>query len=463
MNGEIDKGVTLKIPSPTESGRHAILINFPGLVTNEDKALETFGGLEGLAHHLSNDPHSLPLRLRPDDDYSHPLVGERHPTNGLLLKLTKGSVSGEYSAEVITTISHEYQYSTPSDMQYSSIHMLKPRKVEPVRTDSGQDVAVEAVLLGGGPRGIPRQPLLCVPPVFVEQAHYDYAFQDDTVAPARITKAKTWGAPLIRFLPDQEVPPAAAEPSLQQLINQDIVALVRAALQTRPIWIGSALAEHLGFENRNTIVEALGALTYRFSNGPWRGAYIQRGYDPRKEKGSLIYQVLRYQIPLDWLSKLPKQKEILGGASSSSSYSWLASFQTLPHGRMLSLQLCDMKDDSIVEILQNPTILLDDCSDTTGWISPAAWEQIRKRVRQRFQELVSADVEMVEGGEQSGHAVGLTSLQAYLSQLRSERGAHSDEDLDEDQVDEPEEEGDEEAEEEEELGDDVDDDGMRSR
>ncbi len=34
--------------------------------------------------------------------------------------------------------------------------------------------------------------------------------------------------------------------------------------------------------------------------GPWKGAWIRRGHDPRTDKDSLHYQTIQYDLPPDW-------------------------------------------------------------------------------------------------------------------------------------------------------------------
>ena len=37
-----------------------------------------------------------------------------------------------------------------------------------------------------------------------------------------------------------------------------------------------------------------------FVAGPWRGAWIQRGHDPRQHAANLQYQTLQYDLPQAW-------------------------------------------------------------------------------------------------------------------------------------------------------------------
>ena len=81
-----------------------VCVEYPGIVANPEKMIDTLGGLETLAQVLSRFTFSsrsighglfqvmeepnrrLELRFRPDDVFCKPACGEKHPSSSLLLR-----------------------------------------------------------------------------------------------------------------------------------------------------------------------------------------------------------------------------------------------------------------------------------------------------------------------------------------------------------------------------------------
>lgn len=64
-----------------------ICVKYPGNVINVDKAIETLGGISSISMTVDVPNRRLELRFRPDDGYSKPTCGDRHNTNGFLLRV----------------------------------------------------------------------------------------------------------------------------------------------------------------------------------------------------------------------------------------------------------------------------------------------------------------------------------------------------------------------------------------
>ncbi|KAL6254602.1 hypothetical protein P5V15_014652 [Pogonomyrmex californicus] len=64
-----------------------ICIKYPGNVVNIDRAIETLGGISSISMIVDLPNRRLELRFRPNDGYSKPTCGDRHSTNGFLLRV----------------------------------------------------------------------------------------------------------------------------------------------------------------------------------------------------------------------------------------------------------------------------------------------------------------------------------------------------------------------------------------
>ncbi|CAK9799769.1 General transcription factor 3C polypeptide 5 [Anthophora quadrimaculata] len=75
------------LPGGHRFDRKFICVKYPGNVINSDKAIETLGGIQNISTAVSTPNRRLELRFRPDDVYCKPTCGDRHNTNGFLLKV----------------------------------------------------------------------------------------------------------------------------------------------------------------------------------------------------------------------------------------------------------------------------------------------------------------------------------------------------------------------------------------
>ncbi|XP_018404151.1 PREDICTED: general transcription factor 3C polypeptide 5 [Cyphomyrmex costatus] len=91
VNMKINNQQDGKYVGPVISGhrfdKKLICIKYPGNVVNVDKAIETLGGISSISMTVDVPNRRLELRFRPDDGYSKPTCGDRHSTNGFLLRV----------------------------------------------------------------------------------------------------------------------------------------------------------------------------------------------------------------------------------------------------------------------------------------------------------------------------------------------------------------------------------------
>ncbi|XP_017878673.1 general transcription factor 3C polypeptide 5 isoform X2 [Ceratina calcarata] len=87
-----DKDQTNEYIGPILPGDHRfdkklICVKYPGNVINPDKAVETLGGIKSISTAVNTPNRRLELRFRPHDGYCKPTCGDRHSTNGFLLRI----------------------------------------------------------------------------------------------------------------------------------------------------------------------------------------------------------------------------------------------------------------------------------------------------------------------------------------------------------------------------------------
>jgi general transcription factor 3C polypeptide 5 (transcription factor C subunit 1) len=503
---------SLSVPLPDQPGACNFIVEFPGYIKNEDRALATFGGLTGLASQRKTHPKNLQLRLRPGDPSCHPLISDdAKSTTVLVLQLTRSSNSNSnpttavrkttkqhqknnkgsdrmeidvdeedsdedeedtleddgVKARIVAVADKTYAFSAPADFQYAG-HDRRPSEIQWVaRADRVED----------DPEFLPRQPLLCTPSLFAVEPAVDYTFKQykaaeygldvlgrkpkrgmgitwvDYFAPeVPSADTKTLGGTTVGNTADanggvsgggggggsnvQQRAPLA--PGLEVLVSR-----LEMLFSRRPVYLESALGPALGsvdvsgsgigtsassgsstftsFPATRSQQELLSRLCYRFKNGPWKGTWVLRGYDPRAEPAAREYQVLEYSLPVEWWKKVLTHKNrvtkqlqqlqlhsnvhtintaaagataSLGGALGlppvAPSYNALCCFSGVQSTQTLQLQLCDINDSEVRSLLAEASNVAASVSDGSGWLTQAAWEGIKTKVAARFGALWEA-------------------------------------------------------------------------
>ncbi|XP_073151523.1 uncharacterized protein [Henckelia pumila] len=151
----------------------------------------------------------------------------------------------------------------------------------------------------------------------------------------------------------------------------------------RPIWVKESLAEHLidrGLNvGGNVLKRLLFIAAYYFSNGPFLRFWIKKGYDPRKDPESRIYQKTDFRVPPSLRSYCD------ANVSSGLKNNWkdICAFEVFPYKCQVLLQLFELKDDYVQQEIRKPSSQ-GSCSLQTGWFSSHVIDCLRLRVAQRF-------------------------------------------------------------------------------
>lgn len=151
----------------------------------------------------------------------------------------------------------------------------------------------------------------------------------------------------------------------------------------RPIWPKSSINDRLLDEglkfNSIMLKRLLLGIAYYFSSGPFLRFWIRKGYDPRKDPESRIYQRTDFRV------KPPLRSYCDSNADTELKYRWkdLCAFQVFPTKCSTSLQLFELVDDYIQQEIRKP-VKRTTCSLQTGWFSSHVLAAIRRRVEVRF-------------------------------------------------------------------------------
>ncbi|KAM1201096.1 hypothetical protein FF1_017406 [Malus domestica] len=151
----------------------------------------------------------------------------------------------------------------------------------------------------------------------------------------------------------------------------------------RPIWPKESLTERLldkGFNFSDHILRRLlSRVAYYFSRGPFLRFWIKKGYDPRKDPDSRIYQKIDYRV------RPPLQSYCDANSANQLKHRWedICAFRVFPYKCHTTLQLFELGDDYIQEQIRKPPAQTT-CSSETGWFSYNMLENLKDRVKVRF-------------------------------------------------------------------------------
>ncbi|XP_057954994.1 uncharacterized protein LOC131148996 isoform X2 [Malania oleifera] len=151
----------------------------------------------------------------------------------------------------------------------------------------------------------------------------------------------------------------------------------------RPIWPKESLSERLLDQGLRVGDDMLRRLLFRtayyFSSGPFFRFCIRKGYDPRKDPDSRLYQRIDFRVP----RLLRNYCET--NAANGLKHRWgdICAFRVFPYKCQTSLQLCELADDYIQQEIRKPSKQTT-CTSATGWFSYRVLDSLRLCVAVRF-------------------------------------------------------------------------------
>uniref|UniRef100_M4EKT9 Transcription factor IIIC subunit 5 HTH domain-containing protein n=1 Tax=Brassica campestris TaxID=3711 RepID=M4EKT9_BRACM len=394
--------------------KETFVVHYPGYPSSISRALETLGGIQGITTARESTSNKLELHFRPEDPYAHPAWGERRSCNGFLFRIYKEDVkrvpetqpvlatSGAcpaLCADIVARVSESYCFDGMVDYQHvipihADVAQQRKRKwmeVKPLAgNDDLMDMADEDVMMllpqFFAPKDMPDNLVLKLPgtsgPKKKDEAptqnlcEYEAMFvcyfsvildiDDLSLAFIQIPKVLNWEDFIV--------------PSSDQWQWQ---VAVSALFDERPVWTRDSIVQRLldkGLKcTHHMLNRFLLRSAYYFSGGPFLRFWIKRGYDPRKDPESRVYQRMEFRVP----------PELRGycdaNASNKSKRNWedICAFKVFPFKCQTFLQLFELEDEYIQREIRKPPKQTT-CNYKTGWFSEALLDNLRLRVAVRF-------------------------------------------------------------------------------
>ncbi|CAJ1455016.1 unnamed protein product [Effrenium voratum] len=157
---------------------------------------------------------------------------------------------------------------------------------------------------------------------------------------------------------------------------------MRRHFEQRPLWLRGPMEEQLQLQrlspNVSTLQKSFMCVSYLWSDGPWRQAYIRLGYDPRKSPETRTLQVIDFRDR--FLRQQRAYFERLQGTLDQTPVQALdCHFRTPPVNRSQLYQYLDIEDEAVQQLLKSSEVL-EECSYKTGWLPQQTLENIRERM-----------------------------------------------------------------------------------
>ncbi|RDX74396.1 General transcription factor 3C polypeptide 5 [Mucuna pruriens] len=385
-----DGSISGVIPDP-----HGFLVHYPAYPSSISRAVDTLGGIQGILKARSSQSNKLELRFRPEDPYSHPAFGELRPSNNLLLKISKTKPprvpnaeassssgvkigeqenqpesehdqGGSVCADIVARVPEAYFFDGMADYQHvipvhADIARRKKRnwsELEELHFDKGGllDLDHEDVMIIVppifSPKDVPEN-LVLRPATTMSSSKK----KPEEVVPQHfeIPKKVNW---------EEYIPQGSDQWESQMVVSR--------MFDERPIWSKDSLTERL-------LDKGLSFSHGMLRSGPFLRFWIKKGYDPRKDPDSRIYQRIDYRVPVPLRSYCDAHSAI------KSKHRWedICAFRAFPCKFQTSLQLFDLVDDYIQSEINKPPSRAT-CTFATGWFSQHMINCIRQRLMVRF-------------------------------------------------------------------------------
>ncbi|XP_031383481.1 general transcription factor 3C polypeptide 5-like isoform X2 [Punica granatum] len=405
-------------------------VHFPGYPSSLSRAVETLGGSEGIVKARSSSSNQLELRFRPEDPYCHPTFGElRCCENTFLLKISKGSKKSPDSlttkvqadesnlgtrqlgnqsataastseeedqthlcADIVARVPEAYHFEGMVDYQHVvSVHAENSRRKKRSWTEveerqfekSGfMDMDNEDVMLLVPPlfsnKDVPTTLALSRPPVpsnlkmkpdgTIEDSFQ--VFTEKSVALdfriKEIPKKVNW---------EERLPQGSNEWERHKAISK--------LFDERPIWPKKALIERLldlGLDYPELVLKRfLINIAYYFNNGPFPKFWIIKGYDPREDPDSRIYQGIDFRVP----QQLQSFDNRVATNELKQRWEDICAFRVFPHKFNVILQLYELADEYIQHEIRNSPPQ-QTCTLKSGWFTDHMLDSFRQRALIRF-------------------------------------------------------------------------------
>lgn len=404
-----------------------VCVQYPGIVKNVDKAIETLGGLEQLQIATGNVKTNLELNFRPTSLYSKPSVSEKDTKPLLLVKVRyKKSEENEKATNevidynVVGMSALSFKFNRLCDFQYLPLLPKEPTEKEDQLEYIYKKIVPSTLPSANWINDNADVPLFFPPTTFSKlnssnnSLHFERSnfykgkFTEDTyqkIKQQHTHKRKenvTNCTHMLTF--EEDIPQQPSAENVERLFRfTNGLDKLKELFEERPIWSRQALLYDTGFTVEQ-LKHILPKVAYYYLNGPWRVMWIRFGYNPKKDPNAKIYQTLDIRIrssagfkmkirrkrplvaDLVKQSKFSLQNEIkLKNKKEVTENSFILRPNSMPAARQLFYQYCDIKLPEVEAMFARlpPTPSNAVCDKNNGWL-PSGFALLCREIANKY-------------------------------------------------------------------------------
>ncbi|KAH9489474.1 General transcription factor 3C polypeptide 5 [Bulinus truncatus] len=441
--GAVNEEIALDVGGWTDSNkvctaavnlsRKFVCIEYPGVIKNVDRALNTLGGPQTICTCFKEN-HRLELSFRPKDPYCKPVISSVFPSRNLLLKIRRrpkpksSSDPGEhfeYQLEVMGAVDSIHKFDKMCDFQYLPVIKLPDGQYKEILS------VIQPKIDDEREEYLSRKTPLFLPPYCFSRREVptNFFFDNETVQDGETTlkndRKKRFLGVIHRTYNNPDVParpePAAAEnvakfPEHNQKV---ILDLLTKFFEERPLWIKTAIIARLDFAYHRLLKHLLPMVAYYIETGPWRNLWCKFGYDPRKDPKAKIYQTLDFRLRTttnknqveakrgveapryihSTKKNVPVHKTPIHHVveeqtdtppklnPSGLDLTYIFSPVHRPPYRQMRYQVCDVMDDRVQKMLHENDGKETECTERDGWCVPDFTDMCRDILSEAVEKL----------------------------------------------------------------------------
>uniref|UniRef100_A0A2C9L6P8 Transcription factor IIIC subunit 5 HTH domain-containing protein n=1 Tax=Biomphalaria glabrata TaxID=6526 RepID=A0A2C9L6P8_BIOGL len=319
--------------------RKFICIDYPGVIINVDKALDTLGGVSYIQKCIKQN-HKLELNFRPKDPYCKPVLSSLCPSRNLLLKIRRRRklepnsnpvMQYEYQIEVIGAVDNMYRFDKMCDFQYLPVIKLPDGQYKEILS------SIKPKIDDDREEYLSRKVPLYLPPFCFSRRETPTNF----FLKMRYRKKRFHGVIHRSFNnPDVPVQPNPAVTEKASKLPEHHVKIVTDILndlfKERPLWIKTAIMARIDHVHHRLIKPILPMVAYYIETGAWRNLWCKFG----------LFLFL------------------------SQDLTYIFSPDHRPPYRQMRYQVCDVLHEQVQKMLHENDGKETVCTERDGWCIP---------------------------------------------------------------------------------------------
>ncbi|KAK6979806.1 General transcription factor 3C polypeptide 5 [Biomphalaria glabrata] len=398
--------------------RKFICIDYPGVIRNVDKALDTLGGVSYIQKCIKQN-HKLELNFRPKDPYCKPVLSSLCPSRNLLLKIRRRRklepnsnpvMQYEYQIEVIGAVDNMYRFDKMCDFQYLPVIKLPDGQYKEILS------SIKPKIDDDREEYLSRKVPLYLPPFCFSRRETptNFFFENEVLTEGETAigsdRKKRFHGVIHRSFNNPDVPvqpnPAVTEKAskLPEHHVKIVTDILNDLFKERPLWIKTAIMARIDHVHHRLIKPILPMVAYYIETGAWRNLWCKFGFDPKKDPAAKIYQTIDFRLrtaanknqveakrgvetpryihstkknlpvhktPIHSVEDInPSELEVKKLNPSGLDLTYIFSPDHRPPYRQMRYQVCDVLHEQVQKMLHENDGKETVCTERDGWCIP---------------------------------------------------------------------------------------------